>query len=107
VPHEVPTPDEVAAVVRAARALGYGGGALVVTPVPEADEVPYEELQPIIDAAVGEATGAGIRGGAVTPFVIDRIAAATGGRTVAANLALVEHNAAVAAAIAGALASRA
>jgi len=104
VPYEVATAHEVAEVVRAARALGYGGGVLVVTPVPEADEVPYEELQPIIDAAVGEATGAGIRGGAVTPFVIDRIAAATGGRTVAANLALVEHNAAAAAAIAGALA---
>lgn len=105
VPHEVASADELAAVVRAARALGYGGGILVVTPVPEADEVPYEELQPIIDSAVGEATQAGIRGGAVTPFVIERIAAATGGRTVAANLALVEHNAAVAATIAGALAS--
>ncbi|MGH9010287.1 MAG: pseudouridine-5'-phosphate glycosidase [Acidimicrobiia bacterium] len=104
VPHEVATAAEAAAVVRAARALGYGGGVLVVTPVPLSDEVPYEELKPIIDAAVGEATEAGIRGGAVTPFVIDRIAAATGGRTVAANLALVEHNAAVAAAVAGAIA---
>ena len=36
--------------------------------------------------------------------MLDRIATATAGRTVAANLALVEHNAAVAAAIAGALA---
>jgi pseudouridine-5'-phosphate glycosidase len=104
VPHDVASANEVAGVVRAARSLGYGGGVLVVTPVPEADEVPYEELQPIIDAAVGEATEAGIRGGAVTPFVIERIADATGGRTVAANLALVEHNAAVAAAVAGALA---
>ena len=41
-----------AAVVRAARALGYGGGVLVVTPVPEADEVPFEELTPIINAAL-------------------------------------------------------
>jgi pseudouridine-5'-phosphate glycosidase len=103
VPHEVATPAGAAAVVRAARGLGYGGGVLVVTPVPACDEVPFEELAPIIDAALGEAAKAGIRGGAVTPFVIERIAAATGGRTVAANLALVEHNAAVAAAIAGAL----
>jgi pseudouridine-5'-phosphate glycosidase len=106
VPQEVQTAADVVQVVRAARALGYGGGVLVVTPVPEADEVPYEELQPIIDAALDEATGAGVRGGAVTPFVIDRIAAATGGRTVAANLALVEHNAAVATAIAVALAGQ-
>ena len=105
VPHEVATADDVAAVVRAARACGYGGGVLVVTPVPETDEVPFEELTPIIEAALAGAAEARVTGGAVTPFVIDRIAAATGGRTVAANLALVEHNAAVAAAIAAALAS--
>jgi pseudouridine-5'-phosphate glycosidase len=103
VPHQIRTPQEAAAIVRAARALGWGGGVLVVTPVPEADEVPFHELQPIIDAALGEAGDAGISGGAVTPFVIERIAAATDGRTVRANLALVEHNAGVAAAIAAAL----
>jgi len=105
VPHQVATPHEAAGVVRAARALGWTGGVLVVTPVPQSDEVPAEELVPIIDAALADAAGAGVAGGAVTPFVIDRIAAAAGGRTVAANLALVEHNAAVAAAIAAALAT--
>jgi pseudouridylate synthase len=107
VPHEVATAAEAAAVVRTARSLGYGGGVLVVTPVPEDDEVPFEELTPIIDTALASAAEAGISGGAVTPFVIEQIAAATAGRTVAANLALVEHNATVAAAIAGALASAA
>jgi pseudouridine-5'-phosphate glycosidase len=105
VPHEVATPAEAAAVVRAARQAGYRGGVLVVTPVPRDAEVPFEELQPIIDSALARAVDAGVSGGAVTPFVIERIAAATGGRTVAANLALVEHNAAVAAAVAGALAA--
>jgi pseudouridylate synthase len=103
-PHHVGTAGEAAAVVRAARSLGWSGGVLVVTPVPEADEVPLDELSPIIDTAVAEASRAGITGGAVTPFVLDRIASATGGRTVRANLALVEHNAAVAAEIATALA---
>ena len=46
----------------------------------------------------------GITGAAVTPFVLGRIAAATEGRSVPANLALAEHNAAVAAEIAVALA---
>lgn len=103
VPHTVGSAAGVAGVVRAARALGYGGGILVVTPVPEADEVPYEELRSVIEAALVDAQTAGITGGSVTPFVLERIAAATGGRTVAANLALIEHNAEVAAAIAGAL----
>jgi pseudouridine-5'-phosphate glycosidase len=106
VPHEAGTAEEAAAVVRAARSLGWGGGVLVVTPVPEADEVPFRELSPIIDEAVAEASESGITGGAVTPFVIEQIAAATGGRTVRANLALVEHNAAVAAGIAVALTAR-
>jgi pseudouridine-5'-phosphate glycosidase len=105
VPHTVGTPEEAAAIVRSARALGWDGGVLVVTPVPEGDEVPFHDLQPIIDAALREAGEAGVTGGAVTPFVIERMAAATGGRTVRANLALVEHNAAVAAEIAAALAN--
>ena len=104
VPHEVSSPEEAAGVVRSARALGYGGGLLVVTPVPEGDEVPYDELGPVIEAALAEAASAGVSGAAVTPFVLGRIAAATGGRTVAANVALVEHNAAIAGAIAAALA---
>jgi pseudouridylate synthase len=104
VPDEVATAKEAAAVVRVARQLGWAGGVLVVTPVPAGDEVPWDELGPIIDDAIAEATRAGVTGGAVTPFVIDRIAAATGGRTVKANLALVAHNAGIAAAIAAALA---
>jgi pseudouridine-5'-phosphate glycosidase len=72
----------------------------VVTPVPAADEVPFEELAPVIETALAEAASAGVTGGAVTPDVLGRITAATGGRTVAANLALVEHNAVTAAAIA-------
>lgn len=106
VPQSVASPAEVAAVVRSARALGYGGGVLVVTPVPEADEVPFEEMLPIIETALIEADDARVTGGGVTPFVLNRIAAATGGRTVTANLALLEHNAAVAAAIAIALQER-
>ena len=103
VPHEVGTAEAAAAVVRAARTLGYLGGVLVVTPVPEGDEVPFSELAPIVEAALADAFRAGVAGGAVTPFVIGRIAAATAGRTVRANVALVEHNAAVAAAISAAL----
>jgi pseudouridylate synthase len=103
VPHEATTPEEAADVVRAARALGWRGGVLVVTPVPANDEVPAEELAPIIEAALADAAATGITGGAVTPFVIERIASAAGGRTIRANLSLVEHNAAVAAAIAAAL----
>jgi pseudouridine-5'-phosphate glycosidase len=106
-PHSVHSPGEAAEVVGAARGLGRRGGVLVVTPVPRGSEVPADELAPVIDAALAEAAGAGVTGGAVTPFVLDRVAVATRGRTVTANVALVEHNAAVAAALAGAVAAAA
>jgi pseudouridine-5'-phosphate glycosidase len=105
VSHRVETAEEAADAVQAARALGYRGGLLFAAPVPEADEVPYEEVEPIVAAALEEAAAAGVSGGAVTPFVLERVAAGTDGRSVAANVALVEDNARWAAALAVALAA--
>jgi pseudouridine-5'-phosphate glycosidase len=105
VPHRVESAAEAAEVVAAARALGYRGGLLVAAPVPEADEVPFEEVEPIVVSALAEAAAAGVAGGVVTPFVLERVAAGTGGRSVRANVALVEDNARWAAALACALAT--
>ena len=105
VPHRVDTPQEAAGVVAAARALGYRGGILVAAPVPVDDEIPAGDLEPVVAAALAEAGSDGVTGGAVTPFVLERIAAGTAGRAVAANLALVENNARVAGALAVALAA--
>jgi pseudouridine-5'-phosphate glycosidase len=105
VPHRVGTPEEAAAVVRAAWEVGYGGGLLVAVPVPEADEIAAAELEPLIADALADAAESGVRGGAVTPFVLARIAAATDGQAVATNIALVENNARCAAALAVALAA--
>ena len=46
----------------------------------------------------------GVRGGAVTPFLLAAVERATQGRSLAANLALLERNAALAADVAVALA---
>ena len=96
---------EAAAVVTSARSLGYQGGILVAIPVPGEAEVPAAELEPVIASALAAAESGGVSGGAVTPFVLARIAAATGGRAVSANVALVENNARLAAALAAALAA--
>lgn len=103
VPHRCDGPEEVADAARAARRLGLPAGVLVVVPCPEAEALSRELLEPAIEAALGEAERRGIAGGAVTPFVLEYLAEATGGRTLAANLALAERNAEVAAAIAAAL----
>lgn len=105
-PRRVETIAEVAAIEAAAREHDYLGGILLAVPVAEADEVPRAVLDAAIDEAMRNAAAAGVTGPAVTPFVLDAIATATGGRSVPANLALAEQNAGVAARLAVELAER-
>jgi pseudouridine-5'-phosphate glycosidase len=103
VPHRVDTVVEAADVVRAGRAVGYPGGYLLVVPIPEADAIDPDLLDRAIEVAIAEAALAGVSGPAVTPFVLERITAATGGRSVTANIALAANNAGVAAELASTL----
>ena len=103
VPHRVDDASEVADVLRLrSRAAS---GVLVTAPIPEAAELDATTLDAVLADALADADAAGVRGAAVTPFVLGRIAAATEGRSIPANLALAEHNAAVAAEIAVAVAA--
>lgn len=104
VPHRVEQADEVAAIARAAWALG-GGGVVVANPIPAEAEIPATEIEGAITEALAAASDAGIVGAAVTPFVLAALAEATAGRSLPANLALAEANAVVAARIAVALAA--
>jgi pseudouridylate synthase len=102
VPVRVETAAEAAAVASRHWALG-GGGLVVAVPIPAADALDAAYIEGITDQAVAEATRRGITGAAWTPFVLDQIRERTGGRSVAANVALVLNNARIAAAIARAL----
>ncbi|MDJ0944740.1 MAG: pseudouridine-5'-phosphate glycosidase [Kiloniellales bacterium] len=95
--------DQVARAHRLRAALGIAGGQLVANPIPEASEIPYAEIAPLIDAAVAQAEAAGVSGKEVTPFLLARVLDATQGRSLEANVALVENNARLAARIALAL----
>ena len=99
------TPAEVADIWRAQQALGLPGGLLVTVPVPEEDELPAAQIEPVITQAVEEADAQGLRSAEVTPFLLSRIAELTGEASLQANLALLRQNARVAAEIAVALAS--
>jgi pseudouridylate synthase len=103
VPHRVNSATEVAAVYHARLALGIPGGVLVANPIPSQNEIPASEMAEVLSGALADADAAGIRGGALTPFVLGRIAETTQGRSIPANLALAENNARVAAEIAVAL----
>ncbi|GGL77841.1 pseudouridine-5'-phosphate glycosidase [Wenxinia marina] len=94
---------EIAAAHAMRTALGLPGGQLVANPIDPADEIPRDEMLPVIESALAEASAQGISAKAVTPFLLDRIFHLTDGRSLTANIALVRSNARLAAAIAAEL----
>lgn len=97
-------PAQQARFIRTKWDLGLAGGVVLSTPVPEAAAMPREEIDGLTQQALAQAREQGISGKAVTPFVLARIQALTGGRSLATNIALVKHNAEVGARLAVALA---
>jgi pseudouridylate synthase len=108
----IPAPSHVAdiaaaaAVIRAHEAMGLVSGLVICNPVPEADALPLDVARGAIEQAIREADEAGISGGAVTPWLLARVAEITGGASVKANISLITNNARVAGLLAGALAAR-
>lgn len=100
VDYRVEDATQVADVFRAQRALALSQGLLVTAPVPEADAIPAEEIEPLIAQAVAEADAQGVTGKAVTPFILARMVALSDARTKHANESLLVNNARVAAEIA-------
>ncbi len=80
--------------------LGLSCGVSIANPIPVADEIPAHEIGRVIDEALAELDEFGIVGQDVTPFLLAKVVERTEGRSLAANLALVRHNAAVAAQVA-------
>jgi pseudouridine-5'-phosphate glycosidase len=99
----VASPAEVAAVWRAHRALG-GGGMLLAVPPPVEVALPRAEVEAAIERALARAAAAGVRGQAVTPFLLAAVAEETQGESMRTNIALLRQNARVAAHVARELA---
>jgi pseudouridine-5'-phosphate glycosidase len=103
--HSLSGPDEVARVLTLHwGALEQQSGVLVAVPPPA--PLPRAEVEAAIAAALDEARARGLGGKETTPFLLSRVAQATGGRAQQANVALLEHNARVAGQIAAALAAQ-
>jgi pseudouridine-5'-phosphate glycosidase len=93
--------EEAAAIAGAHWELG-GGGVLLARPPDES----LDDVEPLIEEALRVADERGVHGQDVTPFVLSFLLERSGGRTLAANRALVTANAALAAEVACALANR-
>ncbi len=105
-PLRMNSPDDIAKSHATRRALGLPGGQLVANPIPAEDQIPAEELAPIIASAQADADAHRISGKGVTPYLLQRIYEQTEGRSLTANIALVRNNARLAAGIARALSER-
>jgi len=100
----VETVAQVAIAWRAQRALGGGGGMLLAVPPPAEVALPPAEVESAITRALAKASAAGVRGQAVTPFLLAAVAEETHGESMRTNIALLRQNARVAAQVARAIA---
>lgn len=106
VDYRVDGPDEVARAMKSKWDMGLQGGMVIANPIPEESAVEKSVIDEAIARAIAEAEEKGIGGKDVTPFLLDRVKALTGGKSLEANLALVYHNARVGAGIAVAFAQQ-
>lgn len=92
-PLRVNSVDEIVASMLVHKALGLDGGQLVANPVPLADQISADVIEPLIEEALIEAKKLMINAKAVTPFLLNRIFELTEGKSLTTNIALVKNNA--------------
>jgi pseudouridine-5'-phosphate glycosidase len=99
-PWRVESPQQVADLIAAQDALGVHSGIVLANPVPVADQLDPALHERVLAEALAAATAQGLRGGAVTPFLLDHLQRATGGASLDVNVAVARSNAALAAQVA-------
>jgi pseudouridine-5'-phosphate glycosidase len=105
IPLRVDSVAQVAAVVKAQRALGAPQGILVANPVPKEAEIPRETIDAWMDAALRDMEARGVQGKEVTPFLLSRIVELSGGAALETNVKLFLNNVHLGCQIAAAIAS--
>ena len=103
VDESVENASEAAKIVKVRDELGLRSSILVTVPVPEKFAIESSELEDILRESIALAAKANIIGKEITPFLLSQMAEKSKGKTLAANIALLENNTRVAAEIALAL----
>jgi pseudouridine-5'-phosphate glycosidase len=99
-PLRMDSPDEIAAMLKAKWELGLRGSVLIANPVPEPYAVNADMIEELIVLSLKKAATQHITGKDVTPFLLSEISAISKGESLAANIALIKSNAALAGRIA-------
>ncbi|MEY3972205.1 MAG: hypothetical protein RLY84_598 [Actinomycetota bacterium] len=98
------SPEEIAKIMKAQRRQGSNSALVVANPVPKDQAWDKQEHDQVLAKAFQAAERAGVRGKAVTPFLLQYIVEASGGRSLEVNLNLAKNNVRLAGEIAKALA---
>jgi pseudouridine-5'-phosphate glycosidase len=96
------SPEEIALRMYVKWAAGLAGGIIVANPIPQEYSMDPNIIDLAIEKAVADAAAQGIKGKRLTPYLLSRIVELTGGDSLESNVALVRHNASLAALIAAA-----
>jgi pseudouridine-5'-phosphate glycosidase len=107
VEYSVDGPTEAADLVRTRNAFGIEGAVVLANPVPPGEQLSEEEHRAVLAEAWVAADAAGIAGNDTTPFLLDYIQKATGGRSLDVNVAVYRNNVRLGGEIALALAGQA
>lgn len=97
---KVNSPQEIAIFLHSKWVMNLNGGVVIANPIPEKYQLDYNSIMSTIEMAVKEADTLDIKGKESTPFLLEKIAALTDGKSLDANIELVLNNAALAAQIA-------
>ncbi len=84
---------DIARLLKVKWEMGLQGGAIIANPVPEQYQLDPEVMNRAIEAALADADRKGIKGKAITPFLLSAIEQLTGGKSLEANIELVLGNA--------------
>jgi pseudouridine-5'-phosphate glycosidase len=99
----VDSPEEVAAVYRVQRSLGFEQGLLVANPVSKTKEIPREIMERYLQTALVELDRNDVTGKNVTPFLLAKVLELSGGKSLGTNIELLFNNVRLACRIAASL----
>ena len=99
-PLSLDDPSSIAKSHEIRKRLGLSGGQLIANPIPKADQIPFETIEPIVIEAVKLANEKNIIAKDLTPFILSKINQLSKGESLLANIALIKNNAKLASKIA-------
>ena len=100
VDYKIDSAQEIAEILRTKWDLSLDGGVLVTNPIPVAFELETGVMNDAINQAIIEADNNKISGKKITPYLLSKVNEITQGKSLEANIKLIQNNADLAAKIA-------